>query len=190
MKETNPSETSVGPVHPMHPTLTTLQVQAAHLLAELPLGMTWAEKAAKIGTTADALRRYRLVPEFMELVIQVSRVSLRAEIPGAHQAMVKGMKAGGASGARYLELFFKITGELTDQEQANSLRGWLDAVADCSSAMLLDAIQRTTGVAPSNGGAGGSRVVAPAPGVAQGGRVAITEHTPLAEIASTGSFEL
>lgn len=178
MSSENPTETSVGPVHPTHPTLTTTQVQAAHLLAELPLGMTWAEKAAKVGLSYEQLFRYRQVPEFLELTIQVSRTKLRSEIPGAHQALVKGMKAGGSSGARYLELFFKITGEITDQEQATALRGWLDAVADCSSDMLVVAIQRTTGVAPGNGGTPGGRVVAPERNVAQSGRVELVEHVP------------
>jgi hypothetical protein len=148
------------------------------MLAELPLGMTWKQKATKLGIDVVTLRAYRATPEFMELVIQVARKNLRAEIPGAYESLVNGLKRGGNAGAKYLELFFKLTGELSDQEQGNALRGWLDAVADCSSDMLVVAIQRTTGVAPGRVGTPGSRVVAPGENVAQRGRVELTNDWP------------
>ena len=173
---------SVEPVHPEHPILTKPQVMAAHLLAEVPLGLNWKQKAAKIGLSYEQLFRYRQVPEFHELVIQVARANLRAEIPGAYESLVKGLKAGGGAGAKYLELFFKLTGELTDQEHAQNLRGWLDAVADCSSDLLVVAIQRTTGRATGHADPLGSRVVAPATNVAQGGRMELTEHTASGEL--------
>ena len=179
-------------VHPVHPTLTDNQIVAAHKLAELSLGMTWTQKADAIGVQRGTLFAYRQVPEFMALVIQVARENLRAEIPGAYESLVKGLKAGGGAGARYLELFFKLTGELTDQEQGHALRGWLDAVGDCSSEMLVVAIQRTTGVAPGNSGTPGSRVVAPGENVAHRAPVELTEHIPLAvvSVVQNGGIEL
>ncbi len=165
----------MAPVHPIHPTLSTLQVQAAHLLAELPIGMTWRQKAEQIGVERGTLFAYRQVPEFMELVIQVARTNLRAEIPGAYESLVNGLKRGGNAGAKYLELFFKLTGELSDQEQGNALRGWLDAVADCSSEMLVVAIQRSTSMAPGNAGTPGGRVVAPRESVAQRAPMELTD---------------
>ena len=186
------AELSVAGAHPIHPTLTEAQVQAAHKQAELPLGMTWKQKAEAIGISKVVLWRYRQVPEYQELVIQVARQNLRAEIPGAYESLIKGLKAGGGAGARYLELFFKLTGELTDQEQGHALRGWLDAVGDCSSEMLVVAIQRTTGVAPGNGGTPGSRVVAPGENVAHRAPVELTEHIPLAvvPVVQNGGIEL
>ncbi len=172
-------------VHRKHPTLTDNQVMAASRLAELPLGMTWKQKAAKIGVQTVTLWTYRQVPEFIELVVQISRENLRAEIPGAYEAMVQGMHRGGGAGAKYLELFFKVTGEITDQEQAQALKGWLDAVADCSSDMLLVAIRKTTGIAPVNAVPPGSRVVAPAANMAQIERMELTEH-PASELCDDG----
>lgn len=156
----NGSESSVGPAHPVHPTLSTTQVQAAHMLAELPLGMTWQEKAAKLGLSVGTLASYRKVPEFIEEAIKVSRANLRADIPGAHQAMVRGLHKGGREGARYLELFLKVTGELQDQEQANALKTWLDAVGDCASDLLIVALQRRTGSSPAVVDLGAGRGVA------------------------------
>lgn len=196
MSKTNPTESSVAGAHPSstisHPTLTEAQVLAAHWLAELPLGMTWKQKAAKLGIDVVTLRAYRATPEFLDLVISVSRTNLRAEIPGAHRAMIRGMHAGGSSGARYLELFFKITGELTDQEQANALRGWLEAISDCSSDMLQVAIQRTTVIATRTVGTPGSRVVASGENVAQGASMELTATPPpvAVQAVQTGSLEL
>lgn len=181
---------SVAAVHPVHPILTELQVQAAHKQAELPLGLTWKEKAEKIGIRTETLWTYRQVPEYQDLVIQVSRQNLRLEIPGAYDALVKGMYKGGSGGAKYLELFFKITGEISDQEQANALKGWLDAVSDCSSDMLVVAIQRTTSIASGAITTPGSRVVAPEQNVAQEARMELTEHVlPVAPVAR-GELEL
>lgn len=190
MSKANPTESSVAPVHPVHPTLTDNQVLAAHKLAELPLGMTWKQKADHIGVERGTLFTYRQVPEFMELVIQVARENLRAEIPGAYESLVKGLKAGGGAGAKYLELFFKLTGELTDQEQSQALRGWLDAVADCSSEMLVVAIQRTTGVAPGNGGTPGGRVVAPEANVAPAACMELTGVDAHLVVSAISELEL
>lgn len=174
MTDPTSAETSVAPAHQMHPTLSTNQVLAAHILAELPLGMTWQEKADKMGVSRETLGRYRQVPEFIEEVIKVSRANLRAEIPGAHQAMVKGMLKGGREGARYLEMFLKVTGELQDQEQASALKGWLDAVGACASDLLIVALQRGAGRAPVAVEPGAGRVVASREIVAQRGREELT----------------
>jgi len=188
------AETSVGPVHPAttpsHPTLSDNQILAAHKLAELPIGLTWQEKAQKIGIDTGTLFSYRQVPEFMELVIQVSRENLRADIPGAYDALRQGLKARGTAGARYLELFFKLTGELSDQEQAQGLRSWLDLVADCSSDLLVVAIQRTTGVAqrPLQDRVG--RVVASGENVSQGGSMELTETPAPGGSRLRGELEL
>ena len=181
---------SVGPVHPNHPTLTAPQVLAAHGLAELPLGMTWKKKADRLGLDVLTLRRYRVVPEFQELVIQIARQNLRLEVPGAYRALIKGMHAGGSGGAKYLELFFKITGEISDQEQVNALKGWLDAVSACSSDMLVVAIQRTASRATGGINTPGSRVMAPEASVAQGARMELTGHIPPAPPAVRGELEL
>ena len=196
MSKANTAEASVAGVHrsapSSHPTLTEPQVLAAHGLAELPLGLTWKDKASRLGIDAVTLRAYRQLPEFQELVIQVARENLRAEIPGAYESLIKGLKAGGGAGARYLELFFKLTGELRDQEQGHALRGWLDAVADCSSDLLVVAIQRAADGAQRAVGTPGSRVVAAEGGVAQSGRMELTAPatpSPL-DANSRGSLEL
>ena len=161
MEPANGPDVSVAPARQVHPVLSTAQVLAAHGLAELPIGMTWTQKAAKLGVSRLTLSRYRQVPEFIQEVIKVSRANLRAEIPGAHQVLLDGLKKGGASGAKYLELFLKMTGELQDQDQANALKTWLDAVGDCASDLLIIALQRRTGDSRAGMDPGAGRVVAP-----------------------------
>lgn len=160
MDETQSSVSSVVPAPPIHPSLSTRQVQAAHALAELPIGMTWTEKANRLGVTRETLWGYRQIPEFIQEVIKVSRANMRAEIPGAHQVLLEGLKRGGAAGAKYLELFLKMTGELQDTEQANALKTWLDAVGECASDLLIIALQRRSGMAPLATGPGAGRGVA------------------------------
>ena len=160
MEPANGPDVSVAPAHPMHPVLSTAQVLGAHALAELPIGMTWKDKAAKLGVSRETLGRWRLVPEFIQEVIKVSRANMRAEIPGAHQVLLQGLKKGGAAGAKYLELFLKMTGELQDTEQANALKTWLDAVGDCASDLLIIALQRRSGMAPLATDPGAGRGVA------------------------------
>jgi len=152
--------------------------------------MAWKDKADRIGLDEGTLRAYRQDPEFMELVIKVSRENLRAEIPGAYQELTAGLRRGGTAGARYLELFFKLTGELVEQEQLQGLRTWLDLVADCSSDLLVVAIQRNVegAVRPVRGGAG--RVVASERNVAQRGPMELTDPPALGEVPVRGELDL
>lgn len=131
-------ETSVGPVHQAHPTLSAVQVQAAYVMARLAPDATRQEMADVAGVSRSSLHRWWQLPEFRRLVREQSASYLETQIPRAHKGLMKAVDRGVP---KALELFYRLAGVLREQDRLDSLSEWFQTLGDCGSEACVTIVQ-------------------------------------------------